>query len=84
VQIETNSVTFLPNLIAATGLVSLISRRNLGKGHVAAPLREVRVKELTMRRQFTLLYRKDAYLPPAAWRLVELLRSKGQNLYAKA
>lgn len=84
VQIETNSVTFLPNLIAATRLLSFISRRNLGKGHVAAPLREVRLKELSLHRQFALLYRRDAYLSPAALRFVDLLRSKGQSLYGKA
>lgn len=84
VQIETNSVTFLPNMIAQTGLLSFISRRNLGRGHVAAPLREVRLKEMTMQRQFALLHRKDSYLAPAALRFMELLRSKGQSLFAKA
>jgi DNA-binding transcriptional LysR family regulator len=83
VQIETNSVTFLPNMIAATGLLSFISRRNLGRGHVAAPLREVRLKEMTMRRQFALMYRKDAYMSPAALRFADLLTRKGQNLFAK-
>ena len=83
VQIETNSVTFLPNMIAQTGLLSFISRRNLGRGHVAAPLREVRLKETTMRRQFALLHRKDGYLAPAALRFMELLRNKGQSLFAK-
>jgi DNA-binding transcriptional LysR family regulator len=83
VQIETNSVTFLPNMIATTGLLSFISRRNLGRGHVAAPLREVRLKEMTMRRQFALLYRTDAYMSPAAVRFTELLMRKGQTLFAK-
>ena len=84
VQIETNSVTFLPNLIAATGLLSFISRRNLGRGNVAAPLREVRVKGTSLLRQFALVHRKDAYLSPAAVRFMELLRERGQSLFAKA
>jgi DNA-binding transcriptional LysR family regulator len=83
VQIETNSVTFLPNMIAATDLLSFISRRNLGRGHVAAPLREVRLKEMTMRRQFALLYRKDAYMTPAGRKFADLLIRKGQALFAK-
>lgn len=83
VQIETNSVTFLPNMIAATGLLSFISRRNLGRGHVAAPLREVRVKELTLHRQFALIHRKDSYLSPVVLRFMELLRTRGQSLFAK-
>ena len=82
-QIETNSVTFLPNMIAATGLLSFISRRNLGRGHLAAPLREVRLKEVTMRRQFALLYRQDAYMAPAGKRFVDLLIRDGQALFAK-
>ena len=84
VQVETNSVTFLPNMIAQTGLLSFISRRNLGRGHVAAPLREVRLKEMTMQRHFALLHRNDSYLAPAALRFMELLRTKGQSLFAKA
>jgi DNA-binding transcriptional LysR family regulator len=84
VQIETNSVTLLPNLIAATGLLSFISRRNLGRGHVAARLREVRLKDMVLRRQFALLYRQDSYLSPVALRFMELLRRKGQSLFAKA
>ena len=84
VQIETNSVTFLPNLIAATGLLSFISRRNLGRGNVAAPLREVRVKGTSLLRQFALVHRKDAYLSPAAVRFMELLRERGQSLFTKA
>jgi DNA-binding transcriptional LysR family regulator len=84
VQIETNSVTFLPNLIAATGLLSFISRRNLGRGHVAAPLREVKISEMVMRRQFALLYRRDSYLSPAAVKFMDLLRTRGQSLFAKA
>jgi DNA-binding transcriptional LysR family regulator len=83
VQIETNSVTLLPNMIAATGLLSFLSRRNLGRGHVAAPLREVKLKEMTMRRRFALLQRKDGYLSPAALRFVDLLMRKGQTLFAK-
>ena len=83
VQIETNSVTLLPNLIAATGLLSFVSRRNLGRGTVGAPLREVRVKGLALRREFALLHRKDSYLSPVAVRFIELLRSKGQSLFGK-
>jgi len=76
-------VTFLPNMIAATGLLSFISRRNLGRGHLAAPLREVRLKDMTMRRQFALIYRQDAYITPAGTLFVDLLIRSGQTLFAK-
>lgn len=83
IQIETNTVTFLPNLIAATGLLSFISRRHLGRGHLAAPLREVRLKEMTMRRQFALIYRHGAYITPAGKQFMDLLIRNGQALFAK-
>jgi hypothetical protein len=34
-----------------------------------------------MRRTFRLIHRKDGYLPPAARRLVALLRAKGKALF---
>jgi DNA-binding transcriptional LysR family regulator len=62
---------------------SFISRRNLGRGHVAAPLREVRIRDFTLRRHFTLLYRKDSYLSPVSTRFMDLLRDKAQALFMK-
>jgi hypothetical protein len=76
VQIETNLVLLLPPLIEQTGLLSFISRRHLGPGRVGSALKEVRLKETTMRRTFKLIYRKDSYLPPAAQRFVSLLGTK--------
>jgi DNA-binding transcriptional LysR family regulator len=81
VQIETDSVSFLPRLIAETGLLSFVSRRTLGPGRVGAPLKEVPLKETTMRRQCGMIYRKDGYLPPAARRLEMLLRTQGSRLF---
>ena len=81
VQIQTNSITLLPRLIAETGLLSFVSRRNLGTGKIGAPLKEVRLKETTMRRQFGVVHRKDAYLSPAAIRLKTLLCAKGKRLF---
>jgi hypothetical protein len=80
---ETNSVTFLPNMIAGTGLLSFISRRNLGRGHLAAPLREVRLKDMTMRRQFALIYRRTLTSRQRVRGLSDLLIRSGQTLFAK-
>ena len=80
VQIETNSVLLLPPIIAQTGLLSFISRRHLAPGGIGSRLKEVPLKELTMRRRFKVMYRKDGYLPPAARRLVTLLSTKGKGL----
>jgi DNA-binding transcriptional LysR family regulator len=81
VQIEANSISLLPRLIAQTGLLSFISRRNLGPGRVAAQLREVRLPETTMHRRFGVMHRKEGYLSPAARRFVTLLSTKGKDLF---
>ena len=71
-------------MIAATGLLSFISRRNLGRGHVAcAAARGARGGELKLRRQFALIHRKDSYLSPVVLRFMDLLRTRGQSLFAK-
>jgi len=80
-QIEANFVLMLPPLIAETDFLSFISRRHLAAGGLGESLREVEVPETTMRRWFTVLYRKDSYLPPAATRLVNMLQTKAKALF---
>ncbi|NML17846.1 LysR family transcriptional regulator [Azohydromonas caseinilytica] len=72
VQIESTMLIMLPPLIAETGLLSFVSRYHVGEG---TPLREVVLKETTMRRRLTVSYRADSYLLPAAQRLIELFAS---------
>jgi len=79
-QIETNLVLLMPRLIEETGLLTFISRRHLAASGVGAKLAEVRVPETTMRRVLRVLHRKDAYLSPAARRLVTLVRKNGKSL----
>ena len=81
-QIEANFVLMLPPLIAETDFLSFISRRHLAAGGLGESLREVEVQETTMRRWFTVLYRKDSYLPPAATRLVNMLQTKARTLFS--
>ena len=50
---------------------------------MAAPLREVRLEEMTMRRNFALLHRQDANITPAGRRFADLLIRRGQTLFAK-
>jgi DNA-binding transcriptional LysR family regulator len=78
VQIETNILLMLPPLIETNNLLSFISRRHAGPGSV---LREVPLKETTMRRKFAVTYRRDSYLSPAGRRFVELLRARGDELF---
>jgi DNA-binding transcriptional LysR family regulator len=79
-RIETNFVLLLPPLIQATGLLSFLSRRHLGQGRLGSRLKEVKLKETTMRRRFGVSYRRGGYLPPAARRLLTMLQSTGAAL----
>lgn len=80
VQLEADSLTLLPELIAQTDLLSFITRWNLGAGRIGASLREVRLKETTMTRQFGVLHRRDGYLSPALLRLIAILRSESKQI----
>ena len=77
VQIETNQILFLPDVMEQNRLLSFVSRWHLAP---RGGLREVKQRETTMRREFAVRYRKESYLSPVARRLVELLRAQGQRL----
>lgn len=73
-QIETNSISLLPRLIARTRLLSFLARETLEHGQGMAQLREVRLAETTMSRTVALLTRAEGYMPPAAQMMVALLK----------
>lgn len=74
-QIETNSISLMPQLIAKTQLLSFISRRNLGDDKIGKVLSEIPIRSLTMRRRLGVVYNRHAYLSPAARRFLDLLRA---------
>lgn len=74
VQVETNSILLLPPLIAENGLLSLLSKRNLGPGRPGHPLQEVKINGARMKRTFGVLYRNESILSPAALCLLRILR----------
>ena len=80
VQVETNLILMLPPLIEQSNLLTFVSRRHIGPAR-GSTLREVVLKETTMRRRFAVTYRKDAYLSPATRRLIQLLRDEGKSLF---
>jgi DNA-binding transcriptional LysR family regulator len=81
-QIDANSIPLLPRLIAKTELLSFLSRHTLNE-HVHA-LREVPLKEATLRRRLGVTYRRQGYLSPAALRLMALLQERGEALFSAA
>jgi DNA-binding transcriptional LysR family regulator len=73
VQVESTMLLILPTLIAETGLLSFISRHHLEGRQTGTKLKEIALKETTMRRRLVVTYRTNSYLSPAAARLVALL-----------
>jgi DNA-binding transcriptional LysR family regulator len=81
VQIETNLILMMPALIEQTELLTFTSRRHVAPFVPGSRLREVALRETTMRRRFDVVYRKDSYLSPAAQRFIALLRDRGETLF---
>jgi DNA-binding transcriptional LysR family regulator len=79
VQVESTMLLMLPALIAETGLLSFISRHHLDADGGRSPLREVPMKETTMRRRLVVTYRESSYLLPAAELLISLLADAGRS-----
>ena len=78
VQVESTMLLMLPALIAETGLLSFISRHHLDPADGRSPLREVPLKETTMRRRLVVTYRESSYLLPAARLLITCLSDAGR------
>lgn len=73
VQVETTMLNILPALIVQTGLLSFVSRHHLqGAAGKQRGLKEVPIRDAVMRRRLVVTYRSNAYLSPAAQRLVQL------------
>jgi DNA-binding transcriptional LysR family regulator len=79
VQVESTMLLMLPTLIAETGLLSFISRHHLDAADSRSPLREVPLKETTMRRRLVVTYRESSYLLPATELLIKLLGEAGRT-----
>jgi len=75
VQVESTMLLMLPALIAQSGLLSFISRHHLDQRPGKSGLKEIPLKEATMRRRLVVTYRDNGYLSPAASRLLELFSS---------
>jgi hypothetical protein len=65
-----------PELIAASGLLSFLPRKQLG---AKGKLREVKVREATMCRRLELRYREGSYVSPVARRVMDLLIEGGNS-----
>ncbi len=83
VQIETNTISLLPPLIGQTRLLSFLARNTLEDVRGAMHLREVPLKETTMKRTLVAAVREGGYLSPAAQSLLDLLKREGRSYFVE-
>lgn len=82
VQIEANSISLLPRLIAQTNLLSFIARETLEYGKNMQYLREVPLEHTTMARTICVILRREGYLSPAAHAMAQMLRDDGGSFFS--
>jgi DNA-binding transcriptional LysR family regulator len=75
IAIEARPVQVRLEICASTNLLSFNTRRTLQQVAPRLRLTELPVDELKWRRPFGVIYRNEAYLSPAARRLIEVLRA---------
>ena len=83
VAVEARPVRIRLQVIACSDLLSFTSRRIVQQAGLRFHLKELPVKELTLRRPVGVIYRKDAYLSPAARRFIEILKTTAKEITAE-
>lgn len=76
VALETNSQAVRLSAVAYSDYLSVATRQYLHREARRYPLVELPIKETILVRNLVIIYRKDAYLSPAATRLIEILRTQ--------
>jgi DNA-binding transcriptional LysR family regulator len=75
VAIEARPIRLRLEICASTNLLSFNARRMLQEVAPRLRLKEIPVEELKWRRPVGVIYRHEAYLPPTARRLIDLLKA---------
>ena len=75
IAVESNSVPFRLHLLPATNLLAFLPKRAFQDSAARAHLVDLRIEGLSYRRTITVCHRKDAYLSPAARRLIDILKA---------
>ena len=80
VSIETSSIALRLPLIASSDLLGYSSRPVIRRAAPHLRFTELKLKELAYRRRVGVVYRKDAYLSPAARRFIEILKATAKEI----
>lgn len=79
VAVEARPARIRLQLVSCSNLLTFTSRRIVSQAAAHIRLKELRVRELTMRRPVGVIYRKDAYLSPVARRFIDVLKAKSRE-----
>ena len=82
IALETTNLSSITHLVAASELLGFTSRQTVQYATAHNSIAEVRVKDLSVTRRIGVIYRKDAYLPPAARRFMEILKATAKEIAA--
>lgn len=82
VQIESGSMSLMPQLLDGTDLLTFTSRDHVDQARPAGFLRRVVIPGTLLRRRMGLLHR-SGYLSPAALSLVRAMRSSGEPVRSR-
>ena len=80
VGVEARPVRIRLQVVSSSILVTFTSRQIFERAAQAFRLKEIRVKELMLRRRVGVIYRTGAYLSPAAQRFIDIIKSKAKEL----
>jgi len=78
--VETRSLRLRVQTVASSNLLGFLSRWVLRQAAPQFRLKELHVKEVRWRRPVGVIYRKDAYLSPAARRFIEILKTTTREI----
>jgi DNA-binding transcriptional LysR family regulator len=65
--------------VASSDLLDWTSRRFVEQSSWASAIRILPIKELVWVRPIGLIYRREAYLPPAVYRFIEIIKAKAKD-----
>jgi DNA-binding transcriptional LysR family regulator len=80
IAVETTSLPVRHQLVAATDMLALGMRPTVRYAAARLGVVELRVKDLAITHRCGVVYRKDAYLSPAARRLIEILKATSKDI----
>jgi DNA-binding transcriptional LysR family regulator len=80
ITMMTTSLLLRDHMVASSDLLGFTSRRVLKLAAPRSRLKELRVKEMMWTRRVGVMYRKDAYLSPAAKRFIEILKATAKEI----